>query len=200
MFIPNGTFYHVEKATATVTVHTFRSSMIAPSNNAYPAATAASFEKKEYNVTNWIQLICSIPSTCGTLNIELQLEPEEAVLVTSTCCSTTNSRRPYGELGTVDKMTSCGCCVSFKFGDAVLSPECGCANSLVTEIVAELKARMKQRGDTGQIQRTEAVLNEVHNIRAELNNVNGNIARLDAKMDALISQVAPSAAEMIQRK
>jgi len=38
----------------------------------------------------------------------------------------------------------------------------------VDEIVAELKMRMKQRGDTGNIQRAEATLDAVVGLRTEV--------------------------------
>lgn len=43
----------------------------------------------------------------------LYLEPEEAVLVKDCMCCHSTTRRPYGELGSVDKL-NCGPCVGFK--------------------------------------------------------------------------------------
>ena len=45
---------------------------------------------------------------------------------------------------------------------------CGCEEDKVSEIVTELKRRMKARGDTGQIARTEEALKEIHELRNEM--------------------------------
>ena len=82
----------------------------------------------------------------------LVLEPEEAVLTRKTMCATNVQRRPYGELGSVDKGTACGCCVNVSSGLGPIQPGMGCEEAVVNEIVEELKARMKTRGDTGNIQ------------------------------------------------
>ena len=66
---------------------------------------------------------------------------------------------PYGELGSVDQTTACGCCHSFSSNlspgqgenPGGISPGFGCSGDLVGDIVKELKARMKARGDTGSV-------------------------------------------------
>lgn len=112
------------------------------------------FEEKEYDVTNNCLRACN----CCMGGQKLILEPEEAQLVSTTCCGQTTSRRPYGELGSVDRIKTCGCqyAVSSELGQ--LSPGCGCEQALVEEVVEELKRRMKVRGDTGNIQRQEETL------------------------------------------
>jgi hypothetical protein len=83
---------------------------------------------------------------------------------------------PYGELGSVDRFTSCGCFHSFSTdlspatpgGGGGISPGCGCEGGLVEEIVTELKIRMKSRGDTGTIIRAEQTLVAVNDMRKEI--------------------------------
>ena len=124
---------------------------------------STSFGYKEYDVTNLCDKFCPLAFilTLGSHQKRLLLEPEEAVLVTKDCCNTATERRPYGELESVDKLTSCGICATFNFGGTPISPGCGCSEQLVDEIVTELKARMKARGDTGQIRRAEQQLREI---------------------------------------
>jgi hypothetical protein len=68
------------------------------------------------------------------------------------------------------------CCVAVtsSFGD--ISPGCGCNPETVDEIVEELKARQRGRGDTAQIQRTEQInqrLNEMdHKLSLIMNHLN----------------------------
>ena len=155
------------------------------------------FDHKEYDTTNLCEKFCPPGSLCMCFSLQqkLILEPEEAVLVTSTICSTTNQRRPYGELGSVDKYTSFGICASIVYGQSYLTPGLGCSTELVEEIVAELKQRMKARGDTGQIQRAETMLEE-------LKEVQHDVAALDAKIDAILAHLRitpPGAATMEAR-
>ena len=103
---------------------------------------------------------------CCTLEQKLFLEPEEAHLVTTTCCSTQTQRRPYGELLAVEHLKCLGCCHCFQFAETKVSPQCFCAGDLVAEIVKELKTRMKARGDTGQIKRAEQLLGEIQILKA----------------------------------
>ena len=49
-----------------------------------------------------------------------------------------------------------------------LSPGCGCEQATVDEIVAELKQRMRHRGDTAQIQRAEQTLERLDQVEAKL--------------------------------
>ena len=143
------------------------------------APVASQFERKEYNVTDWCcQALCCVccPITFGPLipgvmgSKTIVLEPEEAVYHVSCPCCKINTRRPYGELGSVDAV-SCCCCVgvgSELTNKMAVFPGSGCNRPLVDEIVAELKSRQQQRGDQGQIQRTEVLLSEVQALRADV--------------------------------
>lgn len=52
------------------------------------------------------------------------------------------------------------------FGE--ISPGCGCQHSKVEELVEELKARQRTRGDTAQIQRTEQTLERLDQMETKL--------------------------------
>lgn len=89
-------------------------------------------------------------------------------LTHSTICGQSESKRPYGELGSVAK-SNCFCCVAVtsSFGD--ISPGCGCDEDTVDEIVNELKARQRGRGDIAQIQRTEEIKSRLDDMDNKLN-------------------------------
>lgn len=165
-----------------------------------PAPGTSPFERKEYNVTN----TCEACGNCFLSSKTLILEPEEAVLhVQCTPCVDASTRRPYGELGSVDVVHACGCCYSFSSdltpaqGDAPggLSPGCGCEGDLVAEIVKELKARMAARGDTGNIIRAEQTLAQVNATREEVQQIN---AKLDMVINYLNSSSGGQMAQMQQ--
>ena len=137
------------------------------------------FEYKEYDITDQGCQCClalTFPlHLCHSYQAlwarkKLTLEAEEAVFKVECCVCNQETRRPYGELGSVDESNTCGC-IGVASGLTKSMPICpgmGCESALVSEIVRELKARMKQRGDTGQIQRQEVLLNEVRSLKAEL--------------------------------
>ncbi|EEC46828.1 predicted protein [Phaeodactylum tricornutum CCAP 1055/1] len=85
----------------------------------------------------------------------------------SDLCGNHVSRRPYGELGSVDRGT-CLCCISVESAFGPISPGCGCDAGKVDEIVHELKTRMRLRGDTAQILRAEETLQRLHDLDAKL--------------------------------
>ena len=74
---------------------------------------------------------------------------------------------PYGELGSVAK-GNCLCCVSARSGVGDFQPGCGCNEERVDEIVSELKTRMRARGDTAQILRTEETLKRLDVLDAKI--------------------------------
>lgn len=96
---------------------------------------------------------------------KLVLEEEEAVMKISNCLGKAEKRLPYGELGSVDEIRAYCICYGFRSDLSELDPrtnervpmvpDCGCSGGKVTKIVEELKARMKGRGDTGNIHRSE---------------------------------------------
>ena len=82
-------------------------------------------------------------------------------------CGKHVSKRPYGELGSVDRST-CLCCVSVESAFGPISPGCGCDTATVNDIVDELKQRMRLRGDTAQIQRAEQTLERLDEVEHKL--------------------------------
>mmetsp|Transcript_43751 Transcript_43751/g.105527 ORF Transcript_43751/g.105527 Transcript_43751/m.105527 type:complete len:88 (-) Transcript_43751:165-428(-) len=74
---------------------------------------------------------------------------------------------PYGELGHVGK-SNCCCCVGFSSAFGPVTPGCGCEEALVMEIVEDMKQRQQGRGDQGQIQRQEAMMEEIETINTKL--------------------------------
>ena len=118
-------------------------------------------EDREFDVS--ISLACWI-LTCPLIHYGfcpyksiLTLDQEEVTKVDVGLCTNAKSKRPYGELGSVEKSTCCGFqCVNSSFGE--ICPGCGCERVLVDDIVQELKMRQRERGDTAQIRRTEETL------------------------------------------
>lgn len=96
---------------------------------------------------------------------KLVLTDEEVIMKISNCVGKAEKRLPYGELGSVDEIRAYGCCYGFRSDISEVDPltnqkipiipGCGCSGKTVTKIVTELKARMKGRGDTGNIHRSE---------------------------------------------
>ena len=100
-----------------------------------------------------------LPCTFGAVPYKttLKLDSEEVTKTDIAICGKAQSKRPYGELGSVDR-SNCCCCVSVSSAFGPISPGCGCETELVDDIVAQLKVRMRDRGDTAQIQRAEQTL------------------------------------------
>lgn len=123
------------------------------------ASTEPLVEHLEFDVSE------CLPKWCFCLTQKLYLDDEEAVLKTSNCLGKAEKRLPYGELGSVEELKAFGCYASFRSDlspvdpathqKMPISPGCGCSTGLVHRIVTELKARMKGRGDTGNMHRSE---------------------------------------------
>eukprot|EP00946_MAST-07B_sp_MAST-7B-sp1_P001533 g1533.t1 len=146
------------------------------------------FEHKEYDVTATCEKFCS----CGTASSILFLEADEVLLRNKNCCGQQQKRQPYGELGSVDIVTSCGCCAAFNAGGlapgvegapGAISPGCGCERDLVNEIVEELNRRQRHRGDVGQMKRADEQARNVKVIGERLQTV-------EAKIDALMKHLS----------
>jgi len=122
-----------------------------------------------------------IPGIMGKKTIVL--EAEEAVLTVKCGCCNTTTRRPYGELGSVDSGTClCFVCLASDLSKGgPICPGCGCNAPYVQEIVEEMKKRMKERGDTGVVKRSDEQL--------------VLLRTMDNKMDAIVQHfniVVPS--------
>jgi hypothetical protein len=85
----------------------------------------------------------------------------------SDLCGRHVAKHPYGELGSVEKSTCC-CFVSLDSAFGPISPGCGCNRGAVDEMCTVLKERMRTRGDTGQIKRTEQTLKRLEEVDAKL--------------------------------
>jgi hypothetical protein len=111
-----------------------------------------------YDITS-----CSQYIVCG--KEQLTLNPEEVKYDATNCCSDVHFVRPYGELGGINNVNACGCCYGWSSdlfplvegNQGYNMPGCfGCGKKeLRDEIVAELKLRMRARGDTGLVNRAE---------------------------------------------
>ena len=77
------------------------------------------------------------------------------------------SKLSYGEIGSVDKGNCC-CFVRLGGGVGEIYPGCGCDNDKVDEIVTDLKARIRGRGDTAQIRHQEDALKRLDVVDAKL--------------------------------
>lgn len=143
------------------------------------------------------------PCAClrSFLNEEhLVLEPEEAVMTRKTMCDTTVQRRPYGELGSVDKGTAFGCCTSVTSGLGPISPGWGCEEALVDELVEELKARMKTRGDTGQIKRAEQQLDAITQVQLDIKQLNTKLDVIMAHLQIKSPPPSPPASPVVMER
>lgn len=151
-------------------------------------------EPISYNLTDhccqfWIALTCPlhclplIPGMLGTRT--LTLEAEEAFLTTQNWCCTVHTRRPYGELQSVDRVNYCGCVgvggPLFPYG--VVCPGAGCDADLVNTVVRAMKERMKNRGDTGQIRRTEEALEQIQALRKEVSGLRQDVRAVMKALD-----------------
>merc|ERR1712107_212848 len=148
--------------------------------------TTQRFEQKEYDVSNKIEPCCACFWTLGILGWTrktLVLTEEEAHLTVKNNCKNDIQRRPYAQLGAVDKVNTCICCWAVrsdltsptKDGPGGLSPGLGCDQTLVEELVHELKERMINRGNIGQIRHQE--------------NMGLQVTELGAKMDLLMDHL-----------
>jgi hypothetical protein len=82
-------------------------------------------------------------------------------------CGKNVAKHPYGELGSVERGNCC-CFIAADSAFGPISPGCGCDRDGVDEIVTVLKERMRSRGDTAQIQRTEQTLKKLTEVDAKL--------------------------------
>ena len=68
------------------------------------------FDRKEFDVTNKIESCCTCFwsfGICGWTSKTLVLEEEEAFLTVKNNCTNDVQRRPYAQLGNVDKSNTC---------------------------------------------------------------------------------------------
>mmetsp|Transcript_7421 Transcript_7421/g.12354 ORF Transcript_7421/g.12354 Transcript_7421/m.12354 type:complete len:162 (-) Transcript_7421:156-641(-) len=134
---------------------------------------ATTFTEEDYDVSlNVLCWIALCPCVFGALpySTTLHLGTEEVTKTDVGICGRSESKRPYGELGGVER-SNCLCCVNFRSSFGEISPGCGCNAELVDEIVGELKARQLGRGDTAQIKRVEQTLERLDEIEGKLDKI-----------------------------
>lgn len=117
-------------------------------------------------VTAWLRRSRKSGCVSGRFNFSI-LHTGCSFSVRRNLCGQNVSRRPYGELGSVDR-GYCLCCVSVVSGFGEISPGCGCEPNIVDEIVNELTKRMRDRGDTAQIQRAEETVQRLSVVENKL--------------------------------
>ena len=95
----------------------------APNREIDQTATAAhknNLPAVDFEITEACDCFCG----CGTTR-HLYLNPEEAHYVVENCCGKTETRRPYGELGSVDEVNNCGLCYGWSSGILGTTPQGG---------------------------------------------------------------------------
>mmetsp|Transcript_10118 Transcript_10118/g.23413 ORF Transcript_10118/g.23413 Transcript_10118/m.23413 type:complete len:95 (-) Transcript_10118:87-371(-) len=73
----------------------------------------------------------------------------------------------------------------------VLCPGSGCNHDVVAELVDEMKCRMKERGDTGQIRRTEDALIEIRALKSDMEEIKSDLRAVIKSLN-----VAPTSTSM----
>lgn len=151
------------------------------------------FDELEFDITDVGCQLCLcvtcplhfLPLIPGVMGRKvLTLEAEEAVVKTSCVLCDSKTRRPYGELGSVDTSRVL-CCNGVKAnvfdigGQAVaICPGWGCQRALVDEVAEVMKVRMKSRGDTGQIVMAERNYQELVALREEVRALRADVMSL----------------------
>lgn len=140
-------------------------------------------EDRRYDVDDY----CHFVFCCCKSEKTLELRHEEATLSISDPCTKSVRKLPYGEIGGVEKFTACGCCHGFNSNlqdPPLIAPGCcGCwKGGLVDEVVEQLKARIRARGDTAQIVRAEQQLQMLTALQED-------VTDLRRKVDAIISHL-----------
>lgn len=126
------------------------------------------FQSKSYRVTNYPESMCNLLCSCclaGWRTREIELTPDEMLILTKDCCSRTQSRTPYGNLDSVETETMCCCCSQLP---DVATPGCGCSTNLVEEIEAELQDRKIKRGAIAQMKQQENIITEILSLGVKL--------------------------------
>jgi hypothetical protein len=95
------------------------------------------------------------------------LDSDEAVRFDKAICGERISRRPYGELGSVENnFFCCFVCVDSNLG--TIMSGWGCDSEKAKELANALKERMRSRGDTQQILLIEKILHKTNDINEKV--------------------------------
>lgn len=130
----------------------------------HPDASQA-FEYKDYgNIMNFWECCCCFLCCLGPQSRRLEMLDEEIYITNEGTCFREAKRKPYAQLGDVEKQNCC-CCVQV---DDVGSPGCGCNSALVDQIAHDLQVRKVLRGNIAQLKVSENIMKEVLKINAKL--------------------------------
>ncbi len=134
------------------------------------------FEDRSFDATNYIQSACACFWSLGIVGWttkRLTLDNDEAILTTKNFCVNAVQKRPYAQLGAVDKENVCLCCYQVKTdldganGEG-LSRGWGCDSEWVSEVTSELQARKVGRGNIAQLKAQEVLATRVDHLHAKL--------------------------------
>lgn len=135
---------------------------------------------KRWDVTNYIESICSLVvcPCAGWTKTTIFLSDQEVTLKKKNLLQNKIQKRPYAQLGSVDKAQVCGgICSSLasdltplnEKGEGGLVPGFGCGNDdLVSEIVRELQHRKEKRGGIAQIKKLDYMLQKVKKLATQV--------------------------------
>lgn len=133
----------------------------------------------EYDISSYFYRFFA----CGGKEM-LFLEPEQAVLVRTSCIGRSRARMPYGELANVDHDEFFACMHAIKappLFDAAM-PGCGCQTEKVEQVVFELHRRMQARGDTG-------IIRKVERLSENFGGFDQRLQRMEGMMDTMFRTV-----------
>mmetsp|Transcript_27136 Transcript_27136/g.63551 ORF Transcript_27136/g.63551 Transcript_27136/m.63551 type:complete len:713 (-) Transcript_27136:90-2228(-) len=137
-----------------------------------------------YNMSNFLE--------CCTIR-KLILRPEEAeVRVEDICsCNQIVQKREYAQLGNVNRLKSCICCVGVSSDLGHFNPGYGCNRSKVNEVVEEMQDRMIRRGNMGQIRKQELLLQQMGELLRQVNALQGATAAYYPPSPAMMKRAFP---------
>jgi hypothetical protein len=139
--------------------------------------------EKRYDVTDLNASIAQlIACPClGWTSTQMVLGDQEVLLQTRNLCSSSRQRRPYAQLGSVDKAQSFGMFYSIhtdmtpvnEKGQGGLRPGCfGCDEAYISEIVNELQERKLKRGGVAQMKKLEYMVDKSAKIATQVTVMN----------------------------
>lgn len=136
---------------------------------------------KRYDVTNLTEsiILCMmLPCCVGWMTKTLLVGDQEVTLKTKHLCGVNTQKRPYAQLGSVEKRSQCaGMCWTIasdlapvnEKGEGGIQPGCcGCDEPLINEIVNEMQQRKLKRGNVAQIQKLEFLYNKLVDVATQL--------------------------------
>lgn len=118
---------------------------------------------RSWTTTNWADMVC-----CCCTQTSLTVDDEEFVVERVGPLCTGKDRRPYAQMGSVEKTDACCCCRNVTTDTQIFSPGCGCATDLVEDIGNELQFRKVTRGNIAQIKQQENLMIELIKLGVKL--------------------------------